>query len=398
MSEAFNQHQIINKDAIIIGGGMIGSACALGLAQLGLEVLLVERSPVPEFQPDSPYDLRISAISVASVQLLKQLNAWQYIENTRLCPYRRLETWEIEGFATHFHAQELNLPELGFMLENNLIQAGLWQALKPFANAETLLGTKVQSLQKCGDFSQIFFDNGKAYQAPLIIGADGANSQIRQLAGIGITGWQYRQSCMLILVETELEQQDITWQQFLPTGPRAFLPLLENQACLVWYDSPAKIRELKQLSPEKLATQIEQAFPPRLGKVKVLNSGSFELTRRHAQQYVKQGVVLVGDSAHTINPLAGQGVNLGFKDVALLLKLIGEAQQKGQNWADEALLKRYERQRKADNLLMQTGMDIFYKGFKEQILPLKIARNLALLAVDKAPLLKKQALEYALGL
>lgn len=387
-----------NKDIIIIGGGMVGAACAVGFARLGLNIQLIERHPLPHFDPNLPYDLRISAISAASVKLLQTLNAWQYIEKMRVCPYRGLETWEIDGFAASFHCHDLNLPELGFMVENHLIQLGLWQALSEYNNAQTSVGVSIRKVEKCGEFWQCFLENDEHYTAPLIVAADGANSQLRQIAGIGLTGWQYRQHCMLILVETELPQQDTTWQQFFPSGPRAFLPLVGNQACLVWYDNPQKIRELKQLSPEKLADEIERAFPHRLGKIKVQTADSFELTRRHAQHYFKDGIVLVGDAAHTINPLAGQGVNLGFKDVKALLDVFAEAKKSGQHFAGFDVLSRYQRKRKADNLLMQTGMDVFYKAFKEDILPLKIARNLALITADKATPLKKQALKYALGL
>ncbi|MGC6406887.1 FAD-dependent monooxygenase [Bisgaard Taxon 45] len=389
---------VIQKDIIVVGGGMVGAACALGLGQQGHQVQLIEHAPLPQFQPDSPYDLRISAISVASVNLLKQLGAWQYIEHMRICPYRALETWEIEGFSTAFHSHELNLPELGFMVENNVVQLGLWQAISTNENIQTCVSNVIQKVVKRGENWQILLANGETYQAPLIIAADGAKSKLRQIANIGTTGWQYRQSCLLITVDTELEQQDVTWQQFFPSGPRAFLPLLGKQACLVWYDSPQCIQNLKQLSTEKLAEHIEQAFPARLGKINVQAANSFELTRTHAQAYFKQGIVLVGDAAHTINPLAGQGVNLGFKDVRTLLEILQQATQKGESLASDEVLLRYQRKRKADNLLMQTGMDLFYKTFKEDLLPLKIVRNATLFLANKATPLKKQALKYALGL
>lgn len=147
---------VIQKDMIVVGGGMVGAACALGLGKQGHQVQLIEHAPLPQFQPNSPYDLRISAISVASVNLLKQLGAWQYIENTRICPYRALETWEIEGFGTTFHSQELNLPELGFMIENNVVQLGLWQAISSIENIQTCVGCTIQKVEKCGENWQIF--------------------------------------------------------------------------------------------------------------------------------------------------------------------------------------------------------------------------------------------------
>lgn len=388
----------MQKDIIVVGGGMIGAACATGLAQLGLQIHVIEHHSLPEFDSTSEYDIRISAISAASVNLLKTLKAWQHIEKMRIFPYRGLETWEIEGFATQFHCQDLQLAELGFMVENNLIQLGLWQTFSSYHNITTNVENAIKNVEKCGKNWRIFLSNGESYQAPLIIAADGANSQLRQIAGIGLTGWQYRQDCMLILVNVEQDQQHITWQQFYPSGPKALLPLQNKQACLVWYDSPQKIRELKQLSNEKLAEEIHQAFPPRLGKINVQKFATFALTRRHAQDYFKQGIVLVGDAAHTINPLAGQGVNLGFKDVKVLLSVIESAVKNNEDFSTDHVLQRYQNRRKPDNLLMQSSMDLFYKAFKEDSMPLKIARNLALLGANKITPLKKQALKYALGL
>ncbi|PJG85787.1 FAD-dependent monooxygenase [Conservatibacter flavescens] len=386
---------IQQKQVIVIGGGMVGAACSAGLGQQGLDVLVIEQKPLPDFDPHSPYDLRISAISASSVQLLQQLNAWQYIEDMRVCPYRSLETWEVDGFSVAFHSHELNLPELGFMVENNVIQRGLWQGFNQHVQS---CFAQITHVEKSGQNWQIFLDNGDVYAAPLVIAADGANSQFRQIAGIGLTGWQYRQACLLVTVDTEIPQQDITWQQFFPSGPRAFLPLLEQQACLVWYDSPQRIEQLKGLSKEKLAHEIMLSFPERLGRIQVQACASFELTRRHAQQYFKEGIVLVGDAAHTINPLAGQGVNLGFKDVKALLDVFEQAQKRGEDLTSFAVLNRYQHKRRADNLFMQSGMDIFYKGFKEEIFPLKMLRNLLLFGADKITPLKKQALKYALGL
>ena len=207
--------------------------------------------------------------------------------------------------------------------------------------------------------------------------------------------FEYRQHCMLINIDTEFEQEDITWQQFTPQGPRAFLPLPGRHGSLVWYDSPARIRALAAMSHEALAAEVHRHFPARLGGFQVTGKGSFPLVRRHANHYHAGRVVLLGDAAHTINPLAGQGVNLGFKDVACWTELLGKA---GADWHDITLASRYERRRRPDNLLMQSGMDLFYGVFSNEIGPLKLARNLALTLADKAGPLKEMALRYALGL
>lgn len=386
------------QEVIVIGGGMIGAATALGLAKIGLNVVLVEKTPLPTFDPASPYDVRISAISASSVELLQKLGAWQAIERMRVCPYDGLETWEIDGFDVKFHAKELGLDQLGFMVENKVIQIGLWQALASYPNCTQAVGFSQISAKWDDDIWTVTLDDSRQFSAPMILACDGANSIARRWAQIGLTSWQYRQSCLLAVVETELPQQSVTWQQFFPSGPRAFLPLLGNQGCVVWYDSPERISQLKQLSPEKLTDEIYAYFPERLGRVKVQSVGAFPLTRQHALSYANQGIVLVGDAAHTINPLAGQGVNLGFKDVKAVLERIEQAVEKGENFADDFFWLRYEQQRKPDNMMMQSAMDLFYKAFKTNILPLKVMRNVAFVVAERATLLKKAALKYALGL
>ncbi|MGX2974055.1 FAD-dependent oxidoreductase [Ursidibacter arcticus] len=386
------------QDVIVVGGGMVGAATALGLAKLGLNVALLEKNPLPEFSGNAPYDVRISAISVASVALLEKLGAWQAIEQMRVWAYDGLETWEIDGFNTAFHAAELGLDKLGFMVENNVIQIGLWQALQAYPNCIQAIGFQHISANSQQGIWTLTLENQQQFAAPLVIACDGANSQVRNWAGIGLTSWQYRQHCLLAVVKTSLPPQTATWQQFFPSGPRAFLPLADDNGCIVWYDSPQRIQQLQQMSSVALATEIEQFFPTRLGKVEVINHASFPLTRQHAQHYFRNGIVLVGDSAHTINPLAGQGVNLGFKDVKALLEIAEQAVGKGQSFADVEWLKQYERQRKMDNLVMQTGMDIFYKAFKTELLPVKALRNLALVVAERATPFKKRALKYALGL
>ena len=240
--------------------------------------------------------------------------------------------------------------------------------------------------------------DNKVIRAKLVIGADGANSQVRQMAGIGVHAWQYAQSCMLISVQCENDPGDSTWQQFTPDGPRAFLPLFDNWASLVWYDSPARIRQLQNMNMAQLQAEIAKHFPSRLGYVTPLAAGAFPLTRRHALQYVQPGLALVGDAAHTIHPLAGQGVNLGYRDVDALIDVLVNARSYGEAWASYPVLKRYQMRRMADNFIMQSGMDLFYAGFSNNLPPLRFMRNLGLMAAERAGVLKRQALKYALGL
>ncbi|UNK53534.1 3-demethoxyubiquinol 3-hydroxylase [Rahnella aceris] len=386
-------------DAVIVGGGMVGAATALGLAQQGLQVALIENEEPAGFDPSAPADLRISAIGCASVRFLQKLGAWGAVEKMRSVPYRRLETWEVDGSEVKFDAQSLGLPELGFMVENRVLQLALWQKFDALTSLTRLCPAKLRHLLQHDDKTwSLQLTTGELLRTPLVVAADGANSLVRQLAGIGVDGWEYRQHCMLIHVETATPNQDVTWQQFFPSGPRAFLPLFDNQASLVWYDSPQRIRYLKTLNMQQLTTEVMQAFPARLGTVKAISAGAFPLVRRHAQRYVLPGLALVGDAAHTINPLAGQGVNLGYRDVEALLSVLEKARDHDEAWSSEKVLLRYQRQRRLDNLLMQSGMDLFYTAFSNDLAPVKALRNLALMTAQRTGALKTKALKYALGI
>ncbi|MFM4755269.1 FAD-dependent monooxygenase [Aeromonas caviae] len=382
-------------DIAIVGAGMVGAATACLLAAEGLSVRVIEtRLPEP-YAPEQPLDLRVSAISQASVALLTRAGAWQYLQQMRLCPYRRLETWELDGFATRFDAVDLGLPQLGYIIENRLIQLALLKRMEDFPTIQTHTPAAVTSLRQSADDAVLTLDDGTELQARWVLACDGAESHTRRLAGIGVSRFEYRQHCMLINIDTDFAQEEITWQQFTPSGPRAFLPLPGRHGSLVWYDSPARIRALAAMSNEALAVEVRRHFPSRLGGFTVTDKGSFPLVRRHANDYHAGRVVLLGDAAHTINPLAGQGVNLGFKDVACWAGLLGKA---GAQWHELALAGRYEGRRRPDNLLMQSGMDLFYGVFSNEIGPLRLARNLALNLADKAGPLKEMALRYALGL
>lgn len=382
----------------VVGGGMVGGALALGLAQQGFQVTVIEQAAPPAFDNTQQPDVRISAISAASVDLLRGLGIWDAILAMRAHPYRRLETWEWENAHVTFDAAELKLPLLGYMVENNILQLALWQALEAHPNVTLRVPASLKALHRREGGHLLVLDNGDELEVTLVVGADGANSQVRQMAGIGIHAWQYQQSCMLITVKCENDPGNSTWQHFTPNGPHAFLPLFDNWASLVWYDTPARIRQLQGLSMEQLQREIEHHFPARLGKVTPVAAGGFPLTRRHALQYTQEGLALVGDAAHTIHPLAGQGVNLGYRDVEALLDVLQSARGHAEPWASAAVLKRYQMRRMADNFLMQSGMDLFYAGFSNDLGPLRVLRNVGLMAAERAGGLKRQALKYALGL
>ena len=393
-------------DCVVIGGGMVGAASALTLAQLGLQVALVEQYQPKDYSAEQSFDLRVSAISLASQNLLSQIGAWQQINEWRACPYKRLGVWEHESAYTEFNADDIEQSHLGHIVENRLIQLALWQQINAMSNIRAFCPDSLVSLTQDNDKATLILTNS-SITTNLVIGADGAQSKVRQMSAIGITGWDYQQSAMLINVETSMSQQDITWQQFSPTGPVALLPLagessLGGYASLVWYHQRDEITRLASLTNSQLQEEVLKHFPKQLGEIKVLAKGAFPLTRRHANTYQHKRVLLLGDAAHTINPMAGQGVNLGFKDVIALQHVIADAISHGEAWHDEAVLARYEQKRRKENLLMMSTMDALYAGFSHPSPVIKAARNLALLAVNKVPFLnstiKNKALAYACGL
>lgn len=383
-------------DVLIVGGGMVGASVALKLSRAGLQVGLIEKQPVVAFDPDSPVDLRVSAINRRSEQWLTDLAAWPLLQQWRLCPYRRLQAFEAEQSGLTFHADEVALTHLGHIVENNLIQKALWANFP--AKLQQFCPATVTGFSQQPDFAAVRTAEFGELKAKLVIAADGGQSQLRQLAQIGVSGWQYQQSCLVVTVNTEYEQQDITWQQFNESGPRAFLPLPGKQGSLVWYDHHHKVKQLAALSKAALAEQIQQAFPAKLGKITVEQVAAFPLARVHAKDYVKGRLVLVGDAAHSINPLAGQGVNLGFADAMLLCELLEQAFAQGRDLADTTLLRQYHTTRQRENALMMSAMDVFYQSFSSQFPPVRLLRRLGLALAEKSGPIKHWVSRYAVGI
>ena len=396
-------------DFCINGGGMVGAALALGLAQQQFKVAVIEPYLPAPFNAETGPDLRVSAISEASVTLLKALGAWEHIAAMRVKPYTGLSVWDDPAHRTDFTAQSIDMPQLGFFVENRLLQLGCHHALKQFDNVELITGQTVQDIQLTNT-AKVSLSNGRTIEASWLVGADGANSQVRKAAGIGTTGWQYAQQAMGITIKMENAVEPVTWQQFTSSGPKAFLPMFDNFASLVWYDSPDELKRIKSLKASQLESEILKTFPDELTRngnsFSVIDKAIFPLTRSHANQYVKGRCVLVGDAAHTINPLAGQGVNLGFKDVETFLSVCTEFKPFGSDNAlsltdkvfSQRLISNYEKPRKRDNLVMMTAMDGFYTLFSNDVAPIKWIRNQLLSVAQRIEPAKQEVLKYAIGL
>lgn len=381
-------------DFSIVGAGMVGSATALGLAKLGYRVALIDMSAPKAFDADQRPDLRVSAINLSTQRLLENLGVWPIVLSMRLTPFVGMQVWEQEYGKTTFNCDDIGMPYLGHIVENRLLQVALQSKMAGCGLIKQYTGCSIADWHS-GPVNRLTLSNNQQLQSRFVIGADGAQSIIRQKCQIGTQGWQYRQQAMGINIAlTELHDK-VTWQYFRPSGPLAFLPLYDHFASLVWYDSPKVIAKLKQLDKPALKQQIQRHFPDKLGDFSILQSASFPLTRMHANQYVKAHCLLIGDAAHTINPLAGQGVNLGFKDVESLIDVIGS----GMTDAEIRLkMKCYEAKRRKDNLLMMSAMDGIYTLFSNDIGPLRLLRNGLFAFANRSGPLKNQVMKYAMGL
>lgn len=362
-------------EVVIVGGGMVGAATALGLAQAGVKVALLEhQAPTLDWQADEPYQPRVSALTRASENILRNLQAWDGIQKRRAHAFVSMRIWEQASDAEiSFDAASLNEPNLGFVIENQVIQAALWESLE-HAGVSVFCGHNIQSLR---------FDNHQAWlsveglgdlQASLVVGADGAFSQIRRLAGIGLDQHDYAQCAVVGCVRTQAPHQDTCWQRYREEGPFAFLAMDDNVSSIAWYLPAEKMQWALDLSEQDYRAEIFKASDGRLGDItQTWKRAAFPLTRRHAQHYVKPNLALVGDAAHTIHPQAGQGVNLGLLDAATLVDVLLQAKRHGEFLGDWAVLRRYERWRKGDNLIVQRAMEGFdwlFKpdhGFKDQL-------------------------------
>jgi 2-octaprenyl-3-methyl-6-methoxy-1,4-benzoquinol hydroxylase len=382
---------------VVVGGGMVGTAMALGLARLDKDVVLIEAFPAPAFEPSQPPDLRMSALAQASVEFLTDLGAWQHIETMRTRPYTGLAVWEHPLARTEFHAADIGAQRLGVFVENRITQLGLGAALAQYDNCRVIHSTVLSSDAKTG---RVICTDGTHIKAQTIIAADGVKSGVREAAGITTQGWHYDQQALGITiknhysdVESENRGQSLTWQQFMPSGPLAFLPMHEDYASLVWYDTPERINELKILAEQAdksdLHAAIRARFPNDLGEFEVLDCASFPLSRMHAVRYIKHNVILIGDAAHAINPLAGQGVNIGFQDVKCLLEVIAH---------EGNIVTEYEKPRQRANLQMMTAMDGFYVAFSNTNPVLKALRNIGLFGADKGGKLKHAVMKKAMGI
>ncbi len=388
----------MDYEVLIVGGGIVGSLLACLLGQTGRRVALIETQRPTALAPPPAFELRVSALNRASQQALQQVGAWPEMMAQRLAPYASMVVWDATGRGEiRFDAADLGETELGHIVENKVIQHALLALIERAANIDLLCPAQLATYDVSAQGVQLSLRDGRTLRAQLLVGADGAHSSVRAQANIAWRREDYGQKGLVCVAKTSSAHQATAWQRFMPTGPLAFLPLADPNYCSIVWSLPADRADvLLQQQAAAFHQSLSEALDYRLGEV--LESGpraAFILQGARAEHYAQEQVVLVGDAAHTIHPLAGQGVNLGIRDVLELSTQLADLP--ATELGNLATLRRYERARKGDNMLTLKAMEglAFLFGNRQPVL--KFARNEGLALLNHLPLLKQALARQAMG-
>lgn len=401
--------ELRSYDVLICGSGLVGLAMALAVVPTRLRIALLDPqvpTPLPQGRMGrADFDARVSALTPASRGLFEELGAWTGIEALRVCPYTDMQVWDADGTGSiHFSAAELHQPCLGYIAENGLVAGVLADAARGSGQIDFLQGS-LDTFVAQADGTSVTLADGAQLRCKLLLGADGGNSRVRTLAGIATKEWDTGHRALVTTVTTAQPHRYTAWQRFMPTGPLAFLPLylpgapLQHHSSIVWSCVPELADALAALDDTQFMRRLELAFEHKLGTIdSVAARHAFPLWQKHADRYVQDGLALIGDAAHTIHPLAGQGVNLGLADVKCLASVIARAVQRGEDFASAQVLSRYQRERKAANLGMLLVMEGFKRAFGSKDLSVRWLRNAGLKVADGLRPFKQAVMNGAMGL
>jgi 2-octaprenylphenol hydroxylase len=394
----------MHADLVIVGAGMVGSALALALEGSGLEILLLDGSPlsVKPYDRAAPFEPRVSALSEASRRILQRLHAWDGILARRAEPYRDMHVWDGSGTGqVHFSAASVHADVLGHIVENRVVQDALLERLHD-STIGLMPGARLEQLRHSGDDWLLTLADGRQIRTPLLIAADGANSAVRRLAGCATREWDYLHHAIVTSVRCAKPHQATAWQRFTDDGPLAFLPLSRDGdahwCSIVWSTTPEQAEQLMALDDADFRGALGRAFEERLGSIEQVDPRlCIPLRQRHAKRYVEPGLALIGDAAHTIHPLAGQGVNHGLRDVSALRTMLRDASAAGGDIASRARLARWARARRSDNAVGAHAFETINRAFRNDALLPTLLRGHALGMAGRLPPLVRALWRHAAG-
>ena len=386
------------SEILIVGGGLTGLVLAAALGGAGVEVTIVD--PIPKTKFLNPkFDGRTTAISAGSRAALDVIGTWKYMEG------QAEEILEIRvsdahsPFFLHFDHADLDAGPVGFIVENQKIRTALFKSLENLSTVKLRFGQHVRLLNQDDQLISAETDNGDVMSARLVIAADGRASPIRKLANIGARQWRYLQTGIVCTVKHEYSHGGVAQEHFLPAGPFAILPMTKNRSSIVWTEKESLAPKILSLSKEAFTEELKLRFGNYLGDLKVIGPiFSHPLGLLHADTYILPRLALAGDAAHAIHPIAGQGLNLGIRDAAVLAEIIINALRLGLDPGSMNVLEGYQRWRRFDNSMMVAVTDGLNRLFSNDIAPLKAARDVGLAMVNNTPPLKQLFMRHAMGL
>lgn len=389
-------------DVGIVGGGMVGAGLACALATAGLRVALIDRE-TPDSQTVAGYDGRASAVAYGSAQVLKGIGVWQHLKGdaSPIWDIRVADGHVLDGVSPLFlHYDHLDIGEdpFGYIIENRAIRRALQGRCAELPTLSLHAPVSVTSVQPGPGFSTIAIEGGEDIRAAVVIAADGKFSTLRDRMGIKVTGWRYDQTSIVCTVKHALPHNGVAVELFLPNGPFAMLPMTGDRSNVVWSEQSDLARDIAELDDDAFLGELKTRFGDWVGDIELAGPRfAYPLSLQHAETYIGDRFAMVGDAAHAIHPIAGQGLNMGLRDIAAMAEVLVDAKRLGLDLGQASVLRRYEEWRRFDNVLLAAVTDGLTRLFSNDVAPVRLARDVGLALVNKTPPVKKFLMRHAMG-
>ena len=393
----------VDSDIIIVGGGLNGSLMAIAAANIGFSTIVLD-SKENDGSLENRFDGRSYALALSSVRLLKNLDIFEEIidKSQPILDIKILDGKLVQGpsqFSLHFDNNEIHDGPMGQMVEDRFIRKALFTKISKNEQIDYKFNSKVTEHKNQSGYISVTLNNGKKLNTRLLVGADGRNSELAKRAEIKKLGWKYNQSALVCAIEHETEHNGIAWQYFLPSGPLAILPMTGKRSCIVWTEQNINAKAINLFDGTKYTKILEARLGNFLGKLKIIGDRhSYPLELSIADRFIDERLALIGDAAHSVHPIAGQGLNAGFKDIAVLAHIIQDAHHRGEDLGSLGVLKRYEEWRRFDSVQLAYSTDLFNKLFSNENDALRLARNIGLKLLDSIPVAKRNIIKEAAGI